>query len=348
MKISDGKLSDYRDKMIKVEEEIKKVVIGIDDKVELTNLAIFSRGHVLYDGLPGVAKTMLCLAAAKTLGGLLVKFEGRPDFTPNQFMYAVEPNEAGDPKFYPLFLITKAPKISMSLLDEVTRFTSQSQAFWFEIMNEFRLTLPTKEIDLPHNRIFATKNKVTRGETFEIPQPQLDRFMANIELGYPSPEVEKRIIMDEKFDNPRKLVEENVSNVINLDELEEITETIQSSVQISEEIGDYIVKVMMATRAPSRFGIKVDEVACTDDLVDNRMNASGVSTRGGGKWRRIAKAAAFRRERNHILPEDLRLTAKEVLAHRIFLNLNAVGAQQRRATLAKDFVEAILRGVPSP
>ncbi len=346
MRISDGTLNDYRQKMASVEDEIEKAIVGIDDIVESVVLAVFARGHVLLDGLPGVAKTTLCLAVARALNGEMVKFEGRPDFTPSQFLYVTEPDREGNPKFYKGPLITKAPRLVLSLLDEVTRFISQAQAFWFEIMNEFRLTLPTEEIDLSHNRVFATKNKVTRGETFEIPQPQLDRFLLNLELHYPEPEAELKIMTDEKYDDPGKLVL-SVNPVLELEELEKIVGDIQPAVQTSRAMEKYLFNVVQATRQPSKYGVALEEIAKIDDLVDNRQNASGISPRGAAKWRRVAKVAAFRRGSDSLMPEDALKVAEAALVHRIFVNLRAAGTRNR-ATLARDFLRAILKKVEAP
>jgi len=344
--IKDGKLSDYLKKMIGVENEIKKVIIGIDRTVELVVLSVMCRGHILFDGLPGLAKTTLCLAVARTLGGELVKFDGRPDFMPNQFMYVTEPNENGDPKFYPGPLIEKGPDIAVALLDEITRFVSQSQAFWFEIMNEGKLTLPTRTISLSRLLVVATKNKVTRGETFEIPQPQLDRFMQNIELGYPALMAEKNILTDHRFDDIGKLVL-GINTVLDLDELCQMIDAIQESVRMTDKMADYLMDVVRATREPSRFGVKLDGIENVDDLVDNRQNSSGVSPRGAAKWRRIAKVAAFRRGSEYLTPEDALRVAETTLAHRIFVNSRASG-QRNRATLARDFLKAVLDKIEIP
>lgn len=342
MALSESRLEDYRKQMIRVEREIKKVIIGIDDIVELAVLGIFCRGHILLDGLPGIAKTTLCLAIGRALGGEVLKFEGRPDFTPSQFLYVTEPDADGNPKFHKGPLITKAANLTVTLLDEITRFVSQAQAFWFEIMNEARLTLPTQEILFPHNRIFATKNKVTRGETFEIPQPQLDRFLLNLELRYPDAAAETAILMDEKYDDPGRLVME-VEPIIDLTLLEVIVDAIQPAVSISEAMGRYMIDVVQATRFPAQppYRITLEGVEHIDELVDNRQNASGISPRGAGKWRRVAKAAAFRRGSLRVMPEDVLLIAEPALAHRIFVNAR-VSSQKNRSTLAKDFLRAVL------
>jgi len=347
MKIGDKKMEDYRNKMIACEDEIKKSIIGIDDIIRLVVTAVFSRGHILFDGLPGLAKTTLCFAVSRALGGAMVKFDGRPDFTPSQFLYVTEPDEEGNPKFYKGPLITKANVLTVTLLDEITRFVSQAQAFWFEIMNEFRLTLPTQEIDLSHNRVFATKNKVTRGETFEIPQPQLDRFMVNIELSYPDEKSEKEIISNSEFDDPGKLVRRVNSVFENLSDLEEAVEGIQASVQMSPEMKNYLFNVILATRFPSRFGVKLEGITDIDSLVDNRFNASGISPRGGAKWRRLAKIVALRRGADYVTPKDAIGIAYETLCHRIFVNQRAAG-DRNRAMLARDFLGAVLSKIEAP
>src|SRR3989344_6874350 len=178
---ADGTLQDASDKILKIENEVKKAIIGVDDIVRQSVLAVLARGHVLINGLPGLAKTTLSLAMARALGGENVRFEGRPDFMPTQFLYVTKPDADGNPKFFRGPLLNRAPNLAIVLLDEITRFVSQSQAWWFEIMNEYQLTNGDEVIPFPHIRVFATKNKVTRGETNENPQPQPDRFLINIE-----------------------------------------------------------------------------------------------------------------------------------------------------------------------
>jgi len=343
----DGELQDARGKILETENEVKKVIIGVDNMVRQSVMAVFARGHVLIDGLPGLAKTTLSLAMARALGGESVRFEGRPDFLPMQFLYVTKPDADGNPKFYNGPLLLTAPNLAIVLVDEITRFMSQSQAWWFEVMNEYQLTNGDEVVPFPHIRVFATKNKVTRGETNEIPQPQLDRFLINIEMYYPDRVSELRIMMEEKFDNPGKLVQ-SVNPVLDLDELERIVDLIQGRVQVSAEMSNYFWEVVDATRHPSKYNIKLEGVENIDELVDNRQNASGISPRGAAKWRRIAKVVAFRDGSDYLKPQHVISVAEIALTHRIFVNSRAGKDQRSRGSLAKNFLDAILNKISAP
>lgn len=346
VKISDSKLQDYRQKMIAVEEEVNRYVIGLNNIIESINHVIFAGEDILLDGLPGIAKTLISMIFAKALGGIMLRFDGRPDFHPNQFMYIAEPDESGKMIFYKTTLLREPTKVVVVLLDEITRFQSRTQAFWFEIMNERKISLPSGSVDIPHKRIFATKNKVTRGETFEIPQPQLDRFAKNVELPRIRGEALEEVIANEVYDRSEKLVLE-IEPVVGLNELEAIVDAIQPGIQMSKDMRRYFRDVVDATNFPSDYGIKLDGVANIDDLVDPEQSASGVSPRGGAKWRRIAKVVAFRHGSERLLPEHVLLVAEEVLAHRIFVNPRAA-SERNRSTLAKDFLRAVLEKIEMP
>ena len=347
MKKGDGMFSDDCEKMIAVEREIKKVILGIDDVVEMVNMALFARAHTLLDGLPGVAKTALSLAIAKAVGGRMIRFQGRPDFKPGQFMNSVERNESGDAKLFDTMLLTHAGELTITLIDEITRLTPHAQAFWFDIMQEHRLVLARREILMPHNRILATKNKVTRGETWAIPQPELDRFMMNLEVGYPDEKAELRIIADESFDDVHVLINA-LQQVLDVDEMERIVDSIQPNVHISGHMVKYLYQVVQATRYPGTYGITLEGIQNIDALVDPEAGGAGISPRGAAKWRRIAKVAAFRRGSDHVSPDDALRVAPAVLAHRIFIDEKARIQGRNRGRIAKDLLEVILAKIDAP
>src|SRR3989338_3693551 len=114
---ADGTLRDASDKILKIENEVKKAIVGVDELVRQSVLAVLARGHVLIDGLPGLAKTTLSLAMARAMGGESVRFEGRPDFLPTQFLYVTKPDADGNPKFFRGPLLLTASDMAIVLLD---------------------------------------------------------------------------------------------------------------------------------------------------------------------------------------------------------------------------------------
>ena len=200
---------------------------------------------------------------------------------------------------------------------------------------------------MPHNRILATKNKVTRGETWAIPQPELDRFMMNLEVGYPDEKAELRIIADESFDDVHVLINA-LQQVLDVDEMERIVDSIQPNVHISGHMVKYLYQVVQATRYPGTYGITLEGIQNIDALVDPEAGGAGISPRGAAKWRRIAKVAAFRRGSDHVSPDDALRVAPAVLAHRIFIDEKARIQGRNRGRIAKDLLEVILAKIDAP
>jgi MoxR-like ATPase len=277
----------------RAKQEVAKVVIGQERAVELLLVAALARGHVLIEGPPGSAKTLLARAAAHMLGASFKRIQFTPDTTPAE-LTGVNTIRAGEPMFLPGVVFT-----NVLLADEINRTPPRTQAALLEAMQERQVTVEGKTHRLPDPfLVIATQNPYEHRDVFELPESQLDRFLFKLELDYSDSESEYRMLdLPHKGVAPDMLGEvQPLLGVVGLDKARiELDET-----DIPEGVGRYMVELARATRTLE--GVEL-----------------GVSSRGIIHLASASKANARLNGRDFVTPEDVREIAPYVLKHRIIV-----------------------------
>jgi MoxR-like ATPase len=332
-------LETVRERMHAVEREVTKVVLGLDRAVRLTTYALFARGHVLYQGLPGQGKTLMAACFARAIGGVSERFQGSPDFLFTEALISAAPDERGELRYYPGRLLRHGERLGIVLLDEINRFLPNTQAGFLEVMQERRVTTANRTVALPHFLGIATKNPLEAAETYPLPEALLDRFLMFIRVEYPDPEAELRVLTDPAYRRMETAVAA-IEPVVALAELERYAEAVRSRVRVGEAAARYIQRLGRATRRPSEFGIALDGI---DDL--DAQIVAGVSTRGMAHLASAAQVAAAYRDRDYVTADDVREVVFEVFEHRVFPRPVVL---TQRPGFVRELLEAAVARVPAP
>ncbi|MFB7139727.1 AAA family ATPase [Gottfriedia sp. NPDC056225] len=285
------------EKLLQLKKEISNVIIGKDDVVEMIFIALINNGHILLESVPGTGKTQLAKSFAKTINGSFKRIQFTPDLLPSdvtgiQFFHPKEQD----------FQLRIGPVMTNILLaDEINRATPRTQASLLEVMEERQVTIDGETISLPNPFIvIATQNPIESQQgTFPLPEAQMDRFFMQISLKYPSFEEEKSIMKSYRLNSPFS----NLNKVLTLDEIYEMKEQVKT-VKISDEVEDYILKIVHLTR-------------------NHEDVQLGVSPRGTLALMRASQGKAYINNRTFVTPQDVKDVAAYILSHRIVLNLEA-------------------------
>lgn len=277
-------------------ENISKVIKGKEEKIKIVLSSFFAGGHVLLEDVPGVGKTMLSRAIAKTFDLDFRRVQFTPDLLPSDLtgLYIYE-KEKGD------FIFKQGPIFTNVLLaDEINRATPRTQSALLEAMGEFQVTVDGITHRLP--KIFftiATQNPIESEGTFPLPEAQLDRFMIRTDIGYPDKKHEIEMLISQVEYHPI----EDIKPVITKEELLSMMKEV-TKVNISDSVLGYIVDIVNRTR--NHKDIKV-----------------GASPRASISLMKLSKAYAYLNGRDYVLPDDVKYLAPYVLNHRIILNIEA-------------------------
>ncbi len=279
-------------------------IVGQKHLVDSLLIALLCNGHVLLEGVPGLAKTL----AIKTLAQLVAAKYSRIQFTPDllpadvigTLIYSVK-NESFEVKKGPIFA-------NFVLADEINRAPAKVQSALLEAMQERQVTIgdTTFPLDSPF-LVMATQNPIEQEGTYPLPEAQTDRFLLKVVIGYPDKEEEKRIIRQNIYGTP-----EPVIPVVDPKEILEVQKIVEK-IYIDEKIENYIVDVVFATREPSKYGLA--------DL--QSIISYGASPRASISLAKAARAYAFFRGRGYVIPEDVRAVCHDVMRHRIGLTYEA-------------------------
>src|SRR3990167_1829709 len=303
--------------------EIAKVIVGQHETVQFILMSILCQGHILLEGVPGVAKTTMIKAVTKALGLSFKRIQFTPDLLPSDLIGTLIYN----PKTHE-FETKKGPIFAnLILADEINRAPAKVQSALLEAMQEKQVTIGTTtyELDQPFF-VFATQNPVEQEGTYTLPEAQIDRFMFKILVDYPSKENEKEIILRSSKD---LLIDQMIDKKMIL----ELQETIRK-VYVDSTILDYIVNIIFATRMPQ-------------ELKNKTLSAYiqyGVSPRGGIVLYHAAQANAFLEGRTFVTPDDVKAVAYAILRHRILLNYEA----EADNVTSDEIIGNLLRSVPTP
>ncbi len=320
-------LTHIHDTLESIKSEIQKEIIGQDALIDRLIITFFAGWHALLEWVPGLGKTRTIRTFAQVLG----LDTGRVSFTPDLLPSDLTGNEIYRQQKWE-FTIRKGPIFTHILLaDEINRTPPKVQSALLEAMEEKKVTIGEKTLELPSPFVvFATQNPLEHEWTYPLPEAQLDRFLMKIVIGYPSPEDERRIFIQETS-NPKNIntKKENtsewsevwedkktikLSKKINTEDLLEMIDYITKAVTVDGKIYDYISDIISATRKLSHS--------------NNTNNSStplsyGASTRAGLALIRAGRVRAIMMGRDYILPEDVKLLAHEILDHRIWLSYEA-------------------------
>ncbi len=319
---NDNSLELYRisDAIDKIKAEIQKVVIGQDTTIDLLLAAIFANGHVLMEGVPGIAKTLIANLLSKTIEVDFQRIQFTPDLMPSDVIGTTVYNLDTSS-----FTFNKGPVFSnVVLIDEINRSPAKTQAALFEVMQEAQVTVDgtTYEMGYPFF-VIATQNPIEQEGTYKLPEAQLDRFLFKINLEYPSFEEEKEILMRFKNDFSMKKTAE-VKAVFSATEVRECREIVEK-VFIKDELLHYIAAIVNNTR-------------------DNGDLFLGASPRASLAIMKTSKAVAAMNGRDFVTPDDVRAVAYPVLNHRIIMTPE----REMEGFTTKDIIEDIIKKIEVP
>ena len=309
---NDALLADWRQRALALEAEVGKAVIGQERILRLVNTAVFARGHVLLQGDVGVGKTTLLRAFAQVLGGAFARTEGTVDLMPNDLVYYTYISEEGRPAVEPGPLIRHGEDLAIFFFNEINRARPQVHALLLRVMAERSASAFNREFRFPHLLVFADRNRVEREETFEISSAARDRFMMEITIEPPADEAMRRALMfDPRFHDTDALVGALRPAMVEHRELNGVAEAIQRSVQASEALQDYALRLWRATAEPQAFGVTLSDLDVAQPML------AGASPRGMSLLLRAARVAAWLEGRSYVTPEDVQAVFVETIAHRL-------------------------------
>ncbi len=308
-----------------IKREIRKVVVGQEKMVEALLTGLLTRGHILLEGVPGLAKTTTVNALAKSLGLDFKRVQFTPDLLPSDIIGT----EIYDPTNN-TFKIKKGPVFTNLLLaDEINRAPAKVQSALLEVMQERQVTIgdETFKIALPF-LVMATQNPVEQEGAYELPEAQLDRFMMKVVVGYNTREEELEIA--------RRVANNAFGEIEQVATAEDLDRARQEAmaVHMDEEIERYIVELVFATREPEKYGL---------EKIRNYIEF-GASPRASIDMYKASRAIAYLKGQDYVSPIEIAYIAKEVLRHRIILSYEAQAEE-----ISQDFIiEEVLKAVPIP
>ncbi len=296
--------TDVTPLMERILYEVKRIVVGQDHFLERVLVAILAQGHLLVEGVPGLAKTLTVKTLARTITGTFKRIQFTPDLVPADLIGTrIYNQKTGE------FNTSLGPVFcNLLLADEINRAPAKVQSALLEVMQERQVTIAgqTHEVAEPF-LVMATQNPIETEGTYPLPEAQVDRFMMKVLVGYPSEEEEFVIV--ERVTG----VELDVASVATTDELAALQRECRSG-YVDPSLMQYAVRLVAATRSPERFGIK--------DM--SRYLTYGASPRATIHLIEGARALAFLRGRSYALPEDVSDLAPDVLRHRLSLSYEAL------------------------
>lgn len=317
---NDASVANIQETVERVRNEVQKIIIGQDDLIELIMVSIFAGGHVLLEGVPGVAKTLASKLLAQTLSVEFSRIQFTPDLMPSDVtgtsVYNMKMAE---------FTFNKGPIFSnMVLIDEINRAPAKTQASLFEVMEEKQVTVDGKTYKMAYPfMVIATQNPIEQEGTYKLPEAQLDRFLFRIQLNYPQLEEEKLILRRFRDDFNKRQVEK-VRAVLNAAEVKRCQELVEK-IHIKDELLDYIAALIHNTR-------------------NNGDLFLGASPRASLSIMQASKAVAAINGRDFVTPDDIQYVAYPVLNHRIILTPE----REMEGLVVQDVIKDIIAKVEVP
>lgn len=304
--------------------EVKKVIVGQDHMVERLMVSLLARGHILLEGLPGLAKTLAVSTLATAVGGSFVRLQFTPDLLPSDLIGTRiwrASDERFDIEWGPVFA-------NLVLTDEINRAPAKVQSALLEVMAERQVSIGGETRALPSPfLVLATQNPVESEGVYTLPEAQRDRFLMKVTVGYPSPAEELEIVRRAGAQGGS-----TVEQAISLDELEQL-QIATDNVYVDAAVANYAVDLVMATREPALRGLPELE-----PFID-----FGVSPRATLGLVAASRALAILRGRSYVVPQDMFDVARDVLRHRLMLSYEALA----KDLSADDVINRVLSVVPA-
>lgn len=322
--MAQNKDSENRTPMEKVLYEVKKVIVGQDHLLERMIVALLARGHILVEGVPGLAKTMAIKTLAEAIGGEFKRIQFTPDLVPADLVGTRIYNQKTgkfETSLGPVFT-------NLLLADEINRAPAKVQSALLEVMQERQVTIGRETHKVPNPfLVLATQNPIETEGTYALPEAQVDRFMLKVLVGYPSSTEEFVIV--ERMTAALQAVQE----ILTTAELVALQKQVDQ-VYVDPALMEYAVRMVTATRKPSDVGLKELE----------RFIMFGASPRASINLILTGRALAFVRGRNYALPQDVLDMALDVMRHRIVLSYEALSEN----VTGDDLLNKILDRIPIP
>ena len=307
-------MADVKEMMQKIKDNISKAVVGLEKPTELMLIALLAKGHVLLEDVPGLGKTTLVSALARSIGCSFSRIQFTPDVLPSDVAgYTVANLSSGERS-----VVFGAAMAQIVLADEINRTSPKTQSALLEVMQENQLTIDGKTYPVPQPYIvLATQNPSSAIGTYPLPEAQLDRFMMKLSLGYPGKSGEIEILR-------RNLSGVPIETVSPVATAEDILGAIDQrrSIICSQSVMDYIVSIAEATRRDERVSL-------------------GVSTRGSIALMEACRARALLNGREYASPDDVQALCEPVLAHRLVLNRQKNPKRETEAQVLSSIVRQI-------
>lgn len=284
--------------------EIGKVIVGQKAMVERLVVGLLGNGHILLEGVPGLAKTLAIKSLAASMKAKFQRIQFTPDLLPADLVGTMIYNQKEGN-----FFIRKGPLFANFILaDEINRAPAKVQSALLEAMQERQVTIGEETFYLEEPfLVLATQNPIEQEGTYPLPEAQVDRFMLKVKISYPSRDEELKIMR-----NNVNLVEDNINPVISSEEILKARNLIHD-IYVDEKIEKYILDIVFATRSPKQFGL--------NNLTD--LISYGGSPRASINLALGAKAMAFIKRRGYVIPEDVRGICQDVLRHRVAVTYEA-------------------------
>lgn len=313
-------LAAFNQKVNEIRREVQKVIIGQSDSIELLMVSLFTKGHVLLEGVPGIAKTLSAKMLAKTIASGFSRIQFTPDLMPSDILgtsvFDLKSSE---------FTFKSGPIFSnVILIDEINRAPAKTQAALFEVMEERQVSIDGSTYQMEHPfMIVATQNPLEQEGTYKLPEAQLDRFLFRIKLEYPSLEDEKSILKRFKSDFDAQVTGE-VQQVVSPEDIATFNELI-TSIHIKDELIDYIAEIIYKTRYNGELFL-------------------GASPRASMAILKASKAITAMRGRDFVTPEDIQFVIKPILNHRVILSAE----KEMEGVEVEEIIEEIVKSVEVP
>lgn len=305
--------------------ETAKVIVGQNHMIERLMIGLLTRGHVLLEGMPGLAKTLAIKTLASAINAKFSRIQFTPDLLPADIIGTMIYNPAKAD-----FTVRKGPIFANFVLaDEINRAPAKVQSALLEAMQERQVTIGDHTYPLAEPfLVLATQNPIEQEGTYPLPEAQIDRFMLKVKIDYPNKQDEREIIR-------RNMSNDNaaVTHVVNIDDILKARQVV-NKVYMDEKIEQYILDIVFATRQPQQYGL-----AKLQNLIQY-----GGSPRASIALATAAKALAFLKRRGYVIPEDIRNVCPDVLRHRIGLTYEA----EAENITSEDIISQILNKVEVP
>jgi MoxR-like ATPase len=319
-----NKNSENKLPMERVLYEVKKVIVGQDHLLERLVVALLARGHILVEGVPGLAKTMAIKTLAESIGGEFKRIQFTPDLVPADLIGTrIYNQKSGE------FNTSLGPVFTNLLLaDEINRAPAKVQSALLEVMQERQVTIGRETFKVPNPfLVLATQNPIETEGTYPLPEAQVDRFMLKVLVGYPN--TTEEFVIVERMTG----VLQAVQKVLGTDQLVEL-QKMTDQVYVDPALIEFAVRMVTATRTPAEYGLK--------DVEHYIM--FGASPRASINLILTARALAFVRGRNYVFPQDVLDMAFDVMRHRLVLSYEALSDN----VSSDDLLKKILDRIPIP